>query len=280
MAVPVATATLNRSVAIVAASFGRQLELLAADATMILRAVHGLHDGKDYGRDFAGQDPTVPFATATGSLADMIRAGVELRAAVAASVDGMNSASTGEPGLFADAVMNAVESLRQACADPHDAIRLFLLLAIFDRPVAAGSDAIGTEIAALAANAAVLLRRASAIALGEASADVVPSSQQEASAIAQEIGDTIDMVAEEAADRFEDKSYAALSTLRRRLVNDLLARGASLAPIVVRTLPKPLPSLVAAYRLYQDSSRADELVARNDPPHPAFLPVVIEALAR
>jgi prophage DNA circulation protein len=37
--------------------------------------------------------------------------------------------------------------------------------------------------------------------------------------------------------------------------------------------------LALAYRLYQDATRASELVALNDAPHPLFMPTSGKALA-
>jgi prophage DNA circulation protein len=48
----------------------------------------------------------------------------------------------------------------------------------------------------------------------------------------------------------------------------LLARLGTYTPLTV------LPALVLAHRIYQDATRADELVARNGISHPAFMPAV------
>ena len=45
------------------------------------------------------------------------------------------------------------------------------------------------------------------------------------------------------------------------------------------TTKRSLPALVLAWKLYQDPSRAAELVARNDIPHPSFMPLRFNALA-
>jgi prophage DNA circulation protein len=42
---------------------------------------------------------------------------------------------------------------------------------------------------------------------------------------------------------------------------------------------QPTPAKVLAYRFYQDAARAAELVARNDPPSPAFMANLLETLA-
>jgi prophage DNA circulation protein len=53
-----------------------------------------------------------------------------------------------------------------------------------------------------------------------------------------------------------------------------------LAPVIEVEANAPLPAIVHAWRLYSDPLRAGELVARNNVPHPAFMPLTFEALAR
>jgi hypothetical protein len=78
--------------------------------------------------------------------------------------------------------------------------------------------------------------------------------------------------------------YAALfrdlSTLRG-LVMDFFTRTiVDLAPVIEVKANAPLPAIRHAWRLYADPLRAGELVARNNVPHPAFMPLTFEALAR
>jgi prophage tail gpP-like protein len=68
--------------------------------------------------------------------------------------------------------------------------------------------------------------------------------------------------------------------LKTAVANDLTARTANLAALVVVKTPAPLPSLVQAYRLYQDLERADQLAAYADAPDPLFLPPAFRALSR
>lgn len=52
----------------------------------------------------------------------------------------------------------------------------------------------------------------------------------------------------------------------------------TLNPVVELTLNESMPSLYLAYRLYQDPTRAQELVDRNDVAMPSFMPTTFEAL--
>jgi prophage DNA circulation protein len=77
-------------------------------------------------------------------------------------------------------------------------------------------------------------------------------------------------------DRLEEQAtdavYEALAAVRAEAIAELAVRGATLAPLRPYTTAFPRPSLTLAHRLYQDASRADELVARTGAVHPGFLP--------
>jgi prophage DNA circulation protein len=82
-----------------------------------------------------------------------------------------------------------------------------------------------------------------------------------------------------AGDAGDDLSYSGLKTLRSAVIQDLTARAASLPLVITLTLPTNLPSLVVAYRIYQDATRADEVTAETGVIHPAFLPPTMQVLA-
>lgn len=71
----------------------------------------------------------------------------------------------------------------------------------------------------------------------------------------------------------------AAQDLRGTAVDYLSRLILDLAPIITATSNIPVPSLAWAWKLYADPTRADELVARNQVPHPSFMPLEIEALA-
>lgn len=74
------------------------------------------------------------------------------------------------------------------------------------------------------------------------------------------------------ADPGRQASHRALRSLRTAVVRDVAARSGGLARIVRREIPAPAPSVVVAYRLYGDASRAGEISARNGLSHPGFVP--------
>jgi len=77
-------------------------------------------------------------------------------------------------------------------------------------------------------------------------------------------------------DRLEDAAtdavFDALADVRAECIATLDDRGTTLRPLRRYVTAFPRPSLVLAQRLYQDPSRADELVARTGAVHPGFMP--------
>jgi prophage DNA circulation protein len=74
-----------------------------------------------------------------------------------------------------------------------------------------------------------------------------------------------------AADAIEDPSvYQAVVAGHASLMQYLVAQARPLPRMVEYRFNRRMPSLLLAQRLYQDPSRADELVAENHVVHPAF----------
>lgn len=71
----------------------------------------------------------------------------------------------------------------------------------------------------------------------------------------------------------------ALQGLRGAAIDYLSKLITDLKPVLTVTSTLPLPSLVFAWQLYQDPTRAPEIVARNHVKHPSFMPERFEALS-
>lgn len=71
----------------------------------------------------------------------------------------------------------------------------------------------------------------------------------------------------------------AIGALRDATIAYLSRKVVDLAPVIRLEANLPMPSVFWAWRLYQDPSRASELVARNRVVHPSFMPAQFEALA-
>jgi prophage DNA circulation protein len=124
-----------------------------------------------------------------------------------------------------------------------------------------------------------LFRRTALVHLARASAAYQPTSQDDASARRASIVALFDAEILIAADQREDGAYRALCDLRDSVSRDLIARGASLAPIRIFDVPAALPADVLANRLYRSPARGDELIQEVAPIHPLFMPLTFSALA-
>jgi prophage DNA circulation protein len=82
-----------------------------------------------------------------------------------------------------------------------------------------------------------------------------------------------------AADEMDQETYQALIGLNAALVNHLITTARPLPRMVNYQFADVMPSLVVAYRLYADASRADEIVAENKIVHPLFCPTTGRGLS-
>jgi prophage DNA circulation protein len=86
--------------------------------------------------------------------------------------------------------------------------------------------------------------------------------------IRQPFADAIEL----AADEMDQMTFQDLISLQAAVTNHLVTTGRPLPRLVNYQFAKVLPSLVIAYRLYADASRADEIRNENKIVHPAFCP--------
>jgi hypothetical protein len=104
-------------------------------------------------------------------------------------------------------------------------------------------------------------------------------SRQEVENIKQQLLQPYLDAEEIAADEMDQMGFRALITLHGAINAHLVATALPLPRVLHYQFFAPLPSLVMAYKLYDDASRADELRAENKIVHPAFCPMVGEALS-
>lgn len=93
-------------------------------------------------------------------------------------------------------------------------------------------------------------------------------SLQQAVAQREALSDAIDELSETAG----DPVYQALQGLRSILVEGMPREEQQPPELRELVLAASLPSLAVSYQLYDDVTRAEEIVARNDIANPAFLP--------
>jgi prophage DNA circulation protein len=77
----------------------------------------------------------------------------------------------------------------------------------------------------------------------------------------------------------QDLLYAAWQALASVALQDLALRAEELPQLVGYARPSPPVALALVYRLYEDATRATQLLALNDAPHPRFMPTSGKALA-
>ena len=171
------------------------------------------------------------------------------------------------PSLLADRVTSTFGLLRRAFSNAGD-----MLLGLFDDNEGASSVAASTPSRRQQRDNEDAFRGLiRQIALADAATKRVAETQpslQDAVTARDALADRMDAEAEAA----EDGSYSALLDLRAQVVRSLPAPGEALPNLITYTPPATLPALVIAHQLYGDASRADEIVARNRPVHPGFMP--------
>jgi prophage DNA circulation protein len=104
-------------------------------------------------------------------------------------------------------------------------------------------------------------------------------SRQDVEAIKLQLQQPFSDAEETAADDMDQATFQALITLHGAVTNHLVMTALPLPRMVNFQFFAPLPSLVMAYKLYDDASRCDELVAENKVVHPAFCPPTGQALS-
>ena len=70
----------------------------------------------------------------------------------------------------------------------------------------------------------------------------------------------------------QGQSVMAWQPLQTAVYNDLTTRAAQVPSLTTYQVAANLPALVLAHKLYQDASRADEIVAMTGAVHPGFMP--------
>jgi prophage DNA circulation protein len=104
-------------------------------------------------------------------------------------------------------------------------------------------------------------------------------SRQDVDAIKAQMYQPFFDAQEIAADDMDQATFMALVRLNGAMVNHLVATARPLPRMLNFQFFEPLPSLVMAYKLYDDASRCDELREENKVVHPAFCPPTGQALS-
>jgi prophage DNA circulation protein len=276
------SAVVAEAVSIIGA-WSDQVTALVQDATSLAHMIGSLTGG-NYGRYFAGARTTSTVSQAPQTIQQLIGIGTAARAETAAAILALKTTVVAlgvtTAADLAAAAQATVATVLAALPDPQDAVRLLQVLAGFTPTGPTGSDAVGVAIGIMRDALGDMLRRAAIAALARASAIYNPSSYNDAMTVMTSVVGVIDDEITVAGDKGDDRTYRALRSLRMSVVADLTTRGGDLAQLMTVTAAMPIPSLALAYRLYGDATREAEIVGDANPPHPAFMPVSFQALAR
>ncbi|UPG89265.1 DNA circularization N-terminal domain-containing protein [Luteibacter aegosomaticola] len=218
---------------------------------------------------------TITALTAQGAQgrAAVTQAGVDLMSA-AAGLDGSTVAA------LPAAAQGVTSSLASVALNPGDGVRLFTGLAVFQPDAVSVPGQTGAAMAIAQDATASLFRRCAIGELARAAIAYAPSSHDDADAVRDQVTAVLDSEILHAGDIGDDQTFLALRELRQALVAALSTIAGGLSAIQDFRLPGSSPALAVAQRLYQDATRADELVAEAVPIHPAFMPTRFRALAR
>lgn len=135
------------------------------------------------------------------------------------------------------------------------------------------------QVATVAALTALMQGAATAaVALIYAQTDWV--SADAAQAARETLIALMDAQIDAAADSGNQALALAWTAVETIAVQDLTQRAQALPRLASYAAPASLPAVVLAQRLYQDATRAEELVALNAVPHPLFMPAQGRALSR
>lgn len=176
------------------------------------------------------------------------------------------------------AIIGAVHRMADIVTEPVRALRLYQTLWTTgnDAPAIPTTTATRKREAGSAGALHAIVQRATVIAAARQSALVVYTDHVQALAIQSAVLDALDtqMLATDPVTGapIDDAVYLALTTLRAAVADDVRTRGARLPELASYTPRATLPALVIAHRIYDDVTRADEIVARNHVTHPGFVP--------
>lgn len=105
---------------------------------------------------------------------------------------------------------------------------------------------------------------------GRIIADTEFKSRNAAIVLKDQMNEAFDAMEEIAADAMDTFTYRALIALHAAVSEHLITAQYPLPVMLAFRFAAPGPTLVQAYRLYDDASRADEILENNGVVHPLF----------
>jgi prophage DNA circulation protein len=193
-----------------------------------------------------------------------------------------------KPFEFADQVVDAISSIRSAFGGSAFGMLMGLYNQYFSsddsgsnsktpsrQQVVKNTNAVAGLVRqtaiSQAAVAAVVTQTTEDVSNGGTKTTSAPTkydSYESAIAVRTELADRLD---EESETTNSDLVYVAVTDLRTAVVQAVPDPEQDLPRLATFSPRQTLPSLVVAYQLYGDASRAEDIVTRNDPRRPGFL---------
>lgn len=178
---------------------------------------------------------------------------------------------------FADLLRAATRHLKGAAIDPAEAILAFAEMTNFRAQKSNSEFYVGSVAAArlLTKQIAALVRRSAMVRWAGAITNISYPSRRDAITARASIAVAFEGELETVEN--PDVERALRHTLDTAM--DYLTKSAADLPGTLKiALNRPMPAVVLAYRIYNDATKADELIRRNSMEHPLYSPLEIEAL--
>lgn len=200
--------------------------------------------------------------------------------AVTAPAQALAAAAQAMPQVQTTPAEAEAETSRAAPAPSRREVVVALLAVALAPPLVPGPT-LGVIAARVEANRQALdaLSRDVAALMGaELLAGMVFASLEEARRLRDSILEALDARADVRAAVGDDQGFRAWRELAAVTARDMTERARRAPVLADYALPDVMPSLTLSQRLYRSGTRADDLVALNDAPHPAFMPARGKAL--
>ncbi|WP_447510497.1 DNA circularization protein [Citrobacter gillenii] len=220
----------------------------------------------------AGSAATVDVVDDQG-LSDQVTAqSVMDRKNITDTVDELNNSSTADE--FVQGISDVVNSILNSAGSVNERISALEKLANSTSTEYQQSD----SSKAISATINTLIIVLCTGAMTSSAADANPTSRDESEQLAQRVSQQLDEALLLVGDRADDELYNALLSIRTAFISTMMNRSSGLSDLMLVTMAQPIPALTLANRLYQDASRADELIQEALVPHPAFMPLTMKVL--
>lgn len=227
--------------------------------------------------DLADMVDTLPVLTLGG---EVVQQAVNL-AELAERVVALPSSIVGGVTGVSDAIISTLGAYFDAATDPIVSESGLAQVVAFTaaRTIPTGD---GVVAATASRNEQALIQVVEQVAIANRAANAARrtfTSYDEAADLRHILVADIQAASTRAGDTGHDVAFLSLRSLKQKVADDLTSRGAGLARLSAYEFADNAPAVAVAQRLYQDASRSQDLVNRNDAGHPLFLPATGVALS-